>query len=145
MSQENVELVRRVYEEWSRGDFSAGEVFHPDVEVDMVDWPAPGSSRGLEGMRKTWGASLSAWDEFRAEPTAFMANGRHVVVLTHVTARGAGSGAEVTADTATLWTIDAGKVVRLALYWDSARALEAGGFSPGTRPSARRETQRPVP
>jgi ketosteroid isomerase-like protein len=29
------------------------------------------------------------------------------------------------ADTATVWTVKSGRVVRLALYWDSARALEA--------------------
>jgi hypothetical protein len=51
------------------------------------------------------------------------------VVLTHVTARGKGSGAAVDADTATLWTIEAGKVVRLALHWNPADALEAAGLS----------------
>jgi hypothetical protein len=45
-----------------------------------------------------------------------MDNGPHVVVLTHVTARGKGSGAAVNADTATVRTIEAGKVVRLALH-----------------------------
>jgi len=29
---------------------------------------------------------------------------------------------------ATVWTIDAGKVVRLVVYWDSANALEAVGL-----------------
>ena len=38
-----------------------------------------------------------------------------------------GSGAAVTADTATVWTFEAGKVVRLALHWDGAAALEAVG------------------
>jgi ketosteroid isomerase-like protein len=80
-------------------------------------------------MAEAWQASLSAWDDFRAEPTAFMENDPHVVVLTHVTARGKGSGAAVDADTATLWTIEAGKVVRLALHWNPADALEAAGLS----------------
>ena len=34
-------------------------------------------------------------------------------------------GAEVSAQTATVWTFEAGKVVRLALYWDVALATEA--------------------
>jgi ketosteroid isomerase-like protein len=129
MSQENVELVRRVYEDWSRGDFSGGEVFDPDVEFDMVDWPGQDRSRGLDEMRQAWQASLRAWEDFRAEPTDFIENGPRVVVPTHVTARGKGSGAAVTAETATVWTFESGKVVRLALHWDSAAALAALGLS----------------
>ena len=129
MRQENVQLVRRVYEEWSRGDFSAGDVFDADVEFDMVDWPGRDSSRGIEEMARAWQESLGAWDDFRAEPTDFIETGPYVVVPTHVTARGKGSGALVAADTATVWTLEAGKVVRLALHWDVAAALEAVGLS----------------
>ena len=79
-------------------------------------------------MRRTWLAALAAWDDFRAEPSELIEVGGQVVVLTHVHARGRGSGAEVTADTATVWTVDAGRIVRLALYWDSAKALRAVGL-----------------
>jgi ketosteroid isomerase-like protein len=129
MSEENVQLVRRVYEQWSRGDFSGGDAFHPDVEFEMVDWPGRDCSHGLEQMQEAWQASLRAWVDFRAEPMDFIENGPQVVVLTHVTARGKGSGAAVTADTATVWTIGAGKVVRLALHWNQAEAFQAAGLS----------------
>jgi ketosteroid isomerase-like protein len=129
MSRENVEVVRRVYDEWSRGDFSAGELFDEDVEFDMVDWPGRDKSRGVQEMARAWQESLAAWDDFRAEPTDFIDKGPHVVVATHVTARGKGSGAAVTANTATVWTFKAGKVVRLALHWDVAAALDAVGLA----------------
>jgi ketosteroid isomerase-like protein len=128
VSQENVEIVRRVYAKWALGDFSEGDVFDADVEFEMVDWPEAGKSRGVEAMRRTWVAALGAWDDFRAEPYEFIETGEQVVVLTHARGRGKGSGAEVSADTATVWTLDGGKIVRLALYWDSARALEATGL-----------------
>jgi ketosteroid isomerase-like protein len=67
-------------------------------------------------------------DDFRAELDEFIDAGREVVVLTRISARGKGSGADVRADTATMWTIHAGQVIRLALYWDSAKALEAAGL-----------------
>jgi ketosteroid isomerase-like protein len=35
----------------------------------------------------------------------------------------------VSADSATVWTMDGGRVVRLAVYWDGAKALEAVGLS----------------
>ena len=125
MSQENVEFVRRVYEGWSRGDFSEGEAFDPDIEFEMVDWPAPARSRGIEEMRRTWQTTLSAWDDFRAEPDDFVDYGKNVLVLNSIRGRGKGSGVEVSAQTATVWTVEAGKVVRLALYWDTALAAEA--------------------
>jgi uncharacterized protein len=128
MTEENVQIVRRVYARWAVGDFSEGDVFDPEVEFEMVDWPEAASSRGLDAMRRTWQAALAAWDDFRAEPYEFIEGGDQVVVLTHAVGRGKGSGAEVSADTATVWTFDGGKIVRLALYWDSAKALEAAGL-----------------
>lgn len=127
MSQENVEIVRRVFAMWAVGDFSEGDAFHPDVEFDMVDWPEAGSSRGVAEMRRTWMAALAAWEDFRAAPGEFTDVGPNVVVITHVNARGKESGVDVTADTATVWTFDEGKIVRLGLYWDIPKALEAAG------------------
>jgi ketosteroid isomerase-like protein len=125
MSEDNVEIVRGVYEGWARGDFSGGKAFHPDVEFEMVDWPHPARSQGLEEMRRTWQATLSAWDDFRAEPDDFVDYGDNVLVLNSIRGRGKGSGAEVSAQTATVWTLEAGRVVRLGLYWDTALAQEA--------------------
>jgi ketosteroid isomerase-like protein len=129
-SEQNVEVVRLVYDGWARGDFSEGDSFHPDVEFDMTDWPGGGSARGVAGMRRAWGESLRAWENFRAEARDFIAGGDQVVVLTHATGRGTGSGLEVSADTATVWTLEEGKVVRLGLYWDVAKAFEAAGLDP---------------
>lgn len=125
MSKENVEIVNRVYEGWSRGDFSAAELFDPEIEFEMVDWPHSGRSRGLEAMRETWLATLAAWEDFRAEPREVTDHGDNVLVLNHISGRGRGSGADVSALTATVWTVEHGKVVRLALYWDTERAREA--------------------
>jgi ketosteroid isomerase-like protein len=125
MSHENVELVRRIYEGWSRGDFTQGEAFHPEIDFELVDWPHQTRARGLGAMWRTWHATLSAWDDFRALPTEYVDCGRNVLVLNHIEGSGKESGASVSADTATVWTVEAGQVVRLALYWDTARAREA--------------------
>ncbi len=129
MSQENVEIVRRVYEGWARGDFSERDAFHPQVEFELVDWPEPASAKGVDAMWRAWRATLSAWDDFRAVPYDFLETGEHVVVLNVINARGKSSRADVTADTASVWTMDRGKVLRLALYWDTTKALEAVGLS----------------
>jgi ketosteroid isomerase-like protein len=129
MSEENVEIVRRVYDDWMRGDFTGGEVFHPEVEFAMTDWPEGSATRGREEMARAWQAALRAWDDFVAVPGEVLDAGEHVVVITQVTGRGKNSGLEARATTATMWTFEAGKVVRLGLYWDSEKALEAAGLS----------------
>jgi ketosteroid isomerase-like protein len=125
MSQDNVELVRQVYKGWSRGDFSQIEAFDPEVDFEMVDWPHQTRARGIEDMWRTWLATLSAWDDFRAVPTDYVDCGRNVLVINHIQGSGKESGAEVSAETATVWTVEDGRVVRLALYWDTAKAREA--------------------
>jgi len=53
MSQENVEIVRRLYEHWARGDFSAPGFFDPDVVYSRIGTETPGMEgewRGLEAM-----------------------------------------------------------------------------------------------
>jgi ketosteroid isomerase-like protein len=130
MSSENVDIVRRIYDEWSRGDFSNVEFFDPDIEFDMVDWPHPAKSHGVAAMAETWMTSLGAWKDFRSIPTEFVDCGRTVLVLNHIEGRGRESGAEVSADTASLFTFEHGKVVRLALHWDvdaARRAATADG------------------
>ena len=125
MSQENVEIVRRVYEGWSRGDFSETELFDPEIEFEMIDCPHPAKSRGIEAMAETWLATLAAWEDFRAVPDEVIDHGVNVLVLNSISGRGRGSGADVSALTATVWTVEGGRVVRLALYWDTGRAREA--------------------
>lgn len=118
MSEGNVEIVRRIFEDWSRGDFSNGEFFDDDVEFDMVDWPEPAKSRGVAAMAGTWRTSLRAWENFRSFPTDFVDYGDKVLVLNHIEARGRESGVDVSAETSSVFTFKDGKVVRLALLWD---------------------------
>jgi ketosteroid isomerase-like protein len=130
MSEQNVEIVRRLYELWARGDFTSGDDFDPDIEFEMADWPHQTRVTGIEAMSKTWRSTLSAFADFRAAPTEFIAVGDNVLVLNRVEASGKESGAGVGADVASVFTLRDGKVVRLALYWDvdgARRAAEAPG------------------
>jgi ketosteroid isomerase-like protein len=129
MPSDNVELVREMYERFARGEFWAADIYHPDIVFELVDWPESATARGVDGMGRAWRGALAAWDDFHAEPTEYIEAGPHVVVMNHITAIGKGSQAKVSADTAAMLTLEAGKVTRLALYWDPAKALEAAGVS----------------
>jgi ketosteroid isomerase-like protein len=103
-------------------------LFDPEVEFAMVYWPEAGRSRGLDAMRRTWQAALGAWEDFRAEPYEFIEIGEQVVVLIRDPRPWEGQQSRGERRQATVWTLDGGKIVRLALYWDSAKALQAAGL-----------------
>jgi ketosteroid isomerase-like protein len=72
---------------------------------------------------------LEVWDDLRMEPERIFDKGNQIVVFVRVCGRGKGSGVEVETRFAHLATVRAGKVVRLVVYPDRIKALEAAGLS----------------
>jgi uncharacterized protein len=131
VSRENVEIVRWVYEQTALGHTEIMyESMDPDVEWDATasGLPEAGVYRGHDGVtewrRRFWGA----WESPRNEPEEFIDAGERVVVFQRMGGRGKSSGLEVDASFATVWTLSAGKVIRVALYRDRDQALAAVGL-----------------
>ncbi len=61
----NLDLVRSIYADRERGDFSSVEWADPEIEYVTVDGPSPGAWTGLVGMVEGFGDVLSAWEELR--------------------------------------------------------------------------------
>jgi len=123
----NLDLVRSIYAKWERGEFGSVEWADPEIEWVMTGGPAPGSSTRLAGMAEGWRNFLSAWDWYRVEADEYreLDDGR-VLVLIRCSARGKTSGLElgqVRTDSATVFHIRDGKVVKLFVYLDRERAF----------------------
>jgi hypothetical protein len=67
MSQENMRFVRSIYAAWERGDFTAAEWAHDDIEFAVGDSVEAGSVRGLPAMAEAWREWLETWESYRVE------------------------------------------------------------------------------
>jgi ketosteroid isomerase-like protein len=130
MSRENVEIVRRGYEAYARGDVAA---MLADVDPEMITYreePDGATFKGREGFLEAIAEWVEDFDEFVATPEELIdANERQVVVRVHQTATGAQSGAPIEGDFWFVHTLSGSKVTRLDMFASRDRALEAAGLS----------------
>src|SRR5829696_2597034 len=138
MSQENVEVVRTLFDTFARRDHEAAfDYYASDIEWDashareVGDVDTAGIYHGHDGVlayRRRW---LSAWEDVAATEVEFVDAGETVVALIHQQRlQGRRSGIEVDAPPYVLsFTFRDGKVVRWVIYPTQAETLEAAGLS----------------
>ncbi len=130
MSEENVEAVRAIYEEWGRGNFRAGvELYDADmVLVQRPEFPEAGSYRGTAAIADYMRTFLEAWERVTIEADELIDAGDRVVVA--VLQRGVGkeSGAEVDFRYFHIWSFRGGKVVRLEVIRERREAFEVASL-----------------
>jgi ketosteroid isomerase-like protein len=131
---ENLDLVRSIYADWERGDFSSTEWAHPEIEWVIADGPAPGRWKGLVGMAEGWSNFVDAWESYRSEADEYRElDDERILVFISVTGRGKKSGLELghmQAKGAAVFQIRDGRVTRYVLYTDRERALADLGLAP---------------
>ena len=132
MSQETLEVVRRLYELWNRGDVdSATEMLEPGVVWHGYSHlPDPGVRHGADQARRWATEFAEAWGEIRVEVDRLVEVGDDdVLALVRMSGRGLGSGAEVISGLdGHVWTIRGGKVAAVRMYQGADAALEAVGL-----------------
>jgi ketosteroid isomerase-like protein len=129
----NLDLVRSILAAWERGDFSAADWAHPEVEYVFVGGPSPATWTGMAGMAKGARDWLSAWEDLRIETDEYRELDRErILVLTRGSGRGKTSGlelAQMRTQGAHLFHVRDGKVTRLVLYYHRDRALADLGLA----------------
>jgi len=123
MSQENVQLVRSIYDAWREGT-SARAFMDPEIEyVNPPDAVEPGNRRGASSFARI----RDAYDGVRIDPVEVIDAGDDVVVIAEVRAVGRGSGVPIEWNHGYIWTIREGKAVRFRWFNDPGQALAAVG------------------
>jgi uncharacterized protein len=144
-SDDSVEVVRRAWEAWERGDMQAVfDFYDPDVEWDMSESQVPdmGVYRGHEGVRRFFLEWMAPFHDYYAHAEDFKLGSEGVLVRMRQGGRGKHSGVDV--EMPPLWQLyrlRAGRAVRVEIYRDEDRALEAAGAR--RTDTARRENPEP--
>jgi ketosteroid isomerase-like protein len=132
MSQDNVEVVRRVVEAFNRQDWATwNSLYHADAEwFDPPEVPGSGVHRGREGIRQYFDELLEiAAEGFNIEVDALEDVGRDCVLIrgrTVLVARG--SGIPIDAKVFQLVDVRDGRVRRVRNFRSSEEALGAVGL-----------------
>jgi ketosteroid isomerase-like protein len=133
VSQESVEIVRRIYDGWASDESMSMDLIDSEIEIypdPRSAWPGIDAVyRGHAGLGRYLASIYDAFAEYRAEAEEVLDAGDRVVVLAIERGRGKQSGASVQINhTAHIWTIGNGRAVRLDVNWDRSEALEANGL-----------------
>ena len=127
MSQENVEVVREIWDAYSRGDFDhIRALSDPNVVMITVE---EGPLYGIEAVRKNHERWKEAWEEPDTTVEEVIGAGDHVFVMARFRARGRASGVEVEARLFEVYTMRNRKVVRVEEFSEREEPLEAAGLS----------------
>ena len=139
MSQENVEVMRRIAEDflgvsesgWEGWITGLSDAMDPGIEWDASEFEAPdidGMYHGIEGVQRFWREWFGAWETLTFEYELIDAGDR-VVMLLDQRMRGRSTGIEIPiAKYAQVVTFRAGLMVHWKLYVSQAAALGAGGL-----------------
>ena len=132
MTDQNIEAIRCIYEEWGRGNFTPKfDLYSPDLEWGWSDEfpdihgvhrePESRSDRMLEWLRQ--------WEDFHIQAEEYISAGEVVVVLCRTMGRGKVSGAVVDSQGGHVWTMRTGRAGRLEIFSSRSQALKAAGLS----------------
>lgn len=125
MSEENVALVRRIYDAWDQEE-SARDFIAADVEYVNPSYAVePGTRRG----RKSFSIVRDIYEDFELSVERFIDAGNEVVVLARYTGSGRGSGVPVAGEHGYVWTVQDGVAVRFRWFQSHREALEAAGLA----------------
>jgi ketosteroid isomerase-like protein len=130
MSEENVEIVRRIYSKVGEQKALPGEFFAPDCVTDWTD-VSPDFSRlqGVDAAQQALAPCFETFDDFRVEiRDVVRLEGDRVVTALRDGGRIRGSDAEVWNHYFHAWAFGEGKVIWLSSHRDRDDALRAVGL-----------------
>jgi ketosteroid isomerase-like protein len=144
MSQENVEVVRSMFEPFDGVNLAAidwsaevireglGRAYSPEIELTTLDIPLgldiSKSYRGVDGLVEYLGAWLEPFSEYHVENLDYVDAGECVLIPSQQWGIGTESGARVELELTTLYEVREGRITRVHQYDTMDEALQAAGL-----------------
>jgi uncharacterized protein len=124
MSEEiNTQVVQTAYAAYLRGDIPGILATLDSSIVFTINGspavPLAGTWRGLDGMRQFFKTLTDTLEFTTFEPRDYVAQGNRVVALVHSEGRHRTTHRTFSIDSAMVWTVQNGKVVRFVEYTDT--------------------------
>jgi ketosteroid isomerase-like protein len=129
MSEANVEIVKKIYSAWERGDFSSTDWADPEIEF-TIPGPDLEVHRGIDSMGRAWADWLGVFDELSIRGESFHDGGDKVVVEQLFRGKGKGSGIPIDEIRGgVVCTMRNGKVTRFEGHTTLEAALASAGLA----------------
>ncbi len=136
MSQENVDTITRLYDEFLArpervSDPGIVQFFDPAVELRQSAsfLGTEGTFHGYDGLARSAQEVFETFRDLHFVPIRLIAGGDHVVAIVEARGYGRHSGVEVNVRAGHVWTLRGGRVAAWHVYMDPTQALEAVGLS----------------
>ena len=130
MSEENVELIKRMLALFHAGDGEGAlACFSEDVVSEAKARPDITGGRGREALGKLIGGWVSAWDDWKEEIEEVRDLGDRVMVISTQRGRVKNTDIEIETRYAVLYEVRDGEISWMGLYGGPEEALEAAGLS----------------
>ena len=131
MSQENVEVVRRIFSEFEQGNFWVPEFFDPSIRMVWLDTAVVGKPEtlGLTEMSEQLKNWLKEYERLTLSAERIVDAGEEVVVIAAWRGRGRASGVPTEWRHGQVWSFRQGKATSVISYPEPSAALEAAGLS----------------
>ena len=126
MSEQNLEVVQRLYAAWRRDGFGVvPELMDPAIEYVNPSYAVePGTRRGYEGFAAAAQAVTSVYGDYEVNDPELQDLGERVLVRARVKTRSHGNAVPIEAERGYVFDLRDGKVLRFAWFNDPADALE---------------------
>jgi ketosteroid isomerase-like protein len=120
VTDDNVEVVRRILEAWEQGRSPADDGLL-DEEVEWVNAPEavePGTRRGIRAFEAAAANVVESFENVRLEVDRLIPYGDRVLMIGTLVVRGRESSAELRQPIGQVWTLREGRALRVELTTD---------------------------
>ena len=130
MSEENVEVVRKVHEAIARRDGEALDALAREYLAQDFEFASVLTGQVYKGVQRGWDLAADLLETVDYVPAIeeIIDLGERVVAVLRISGRGTRSGVPVSQQVAIIWTFQDERVVRGKSFTSRAEALDAAGL-----------------